>query len=307
MRSGGPPTAGRARPESVKRGRTNAEGHDRRGPEAWRASTEGEYPRRTFMAGSPGVGWLAPPHKRLNEESKPFGRTACGRGRGMGPKTMPGAPTPPPPQSGVLWAARYDGQARALSKIKSSSVVPDAPFGLDKEPRPPYRHMPSAGVPKTEGNPRWLHDPWTSSNGGCLGQTEGCIRRGPWSPLPSNASLPAPSLATVPYRRFIEGNPDFKCDVVFIDGEKFEKPRYDDIMNFRKISTLDTVLYMDEVNTLECVNGTVDRGHDKCKEKQAWWGASLAYNSLVKEGKMVMDKCSFEIPGDGMCSARFLV
>ena len=29
----------------------------------------------------------------------------------------------PPPPYGVLWVARYDGQARKLSKTKSSSVV----------------------------------------------------------------------------------------------------------------------------------------------------------------------------------------
>ena len=34
---------------------------------------------------------------------------------------------------GVLWIARSDKQARKLSKTKSSSVVPEAPFGLEKD------------------------------------------------------------------------------------------------------------------------------------------------------------------------------
>ena len=34
---------------------------------------------------------------------------------------------------GVLWVARSDRQACKLSKTKSSSVVPEVPFGLDKD------------------------------------------------------------------------------------------------------------------------------------------------------------------------------
>ena len=37
------------------------------------------------------------------------------------------------PPYGVLWVARYDGQARKLSKTKSSSAVPEAPFCLEKD------------------------------------------------------------------------------------------------------------------------------------------------------------------------------
>ena len=55
--------------------------------------------------------------------------------------------TPPPPY-GVLLVARCHRHARKLSKTKSSSVVPEAPFGRKKnrhlEPPPP----PSAPLPR---------------------------------------------------------------------------------------------------------------------------------------------------------------
>ena len=40
---------------------------------------------------------------------------------------------PPPPPFGVLWVPRSERQGRKLSKSKCSSVVPEAPFGLDKD------------------------------------------------------------------------------------------------------------------------------------------------------------------------------
>ena len=43
--------------------------------------------------------------------------------------TCPNCPSP----YGVLWGTHRDRQARKLSKTKSSSVVPEAPFGLEKE------------------------------------------------------------------------------------------------------------------------------------------------------------------------------
>ena len=83
-----------------------------------------------------------------------------------------------------------------------------------------------------------------------------------------------------------------------------ENDRYLDVINFRKTASLDTVLYMDEINTVECVNATVDREDRLCDKP--WDGASLAYNRLAKEGLISVVNCTFPLPGDGLCEGRYL-
>ena len=78
------------------------------------------------------------------KRQQPTNRTANGyvqsRHRPPPPWTAPTTvyhcrplPYPQTPPYGVLWVARYDGQARKLSNTKSSSVVPAAPFSPEKD------------------------------------------------------------------------------------------------------------------------------------------------------------------------------
>ena len=110
------------------------------------------------------------------------------------------------------------------------------------------------------------------------------------------------SVHTIP--AFREKHPEFSCQVVFIDGSKQERDRYLDVVNFRQMSSLATLVYLDEINTVECVNGTVPRNSSLCSP--AWEGASLAYNSLAREGQLVVSDCVFPKEGDGTCTARYL-
>ena len=112
------------------------------------------------------------------------------------------------------------------------------------------------------------------------------------------------SAHTIP--AFRQRHPDFRCDVVFIDGSKKEADRYRDVLNFRNMSSRDALVYLDEINTVACVNGTAARGSAPCAKHNGWGGASLAYNSLAREGRLAVVRCVFPVSGDGTCSARFL-
>ena len=47
--------------------------------------------------------------------------------------------------------------------------------------------------------------------------------------------------------KFIQENPGYKCDLVYIDGCHHKEPTFIDITNFRKLATKDTVVLLDDL------------------------------------------------------------
>uniref|UniRef100_A0A061SAJ0 Uncharacterized protein n=1 Tax=Tetraselmis sp. GSL018 TaxID=582737 RepID=A0A061SAJ0_9CHLO len=119
------------------------------------------------------------------------------------------------------------------------------------------------------------------------------------------------SLTTVP--KFSEKHPRTICDLVLIDGCKEYSVRLQDIKNFRAISHRNTIVFLDEVCSVECVKG----GHYKaCLESRAsrnTMSACLAYRKAVQLGILEIKTClnSTGVPenyptGDYVCSAQYV-
>jgi hypothetical protein len=103
-----------------------------------------------------------------------------------------------------------------------------------------------------------------------------------------------------------------KCDVAFADGYKSFEKRYADMQNFRKLSKVGALAFLDEVSGSACASGSVPEA--QCVFNSSMYDVehnyaeeSRAYNRLVHEGVIAVDACiETPTPGDGFCLARFL-
>lgn len=117
---------------------------------------------------------------------------------------------------------------------------------------------------------------------------------------------------TVP--KFHRTHPELRCDVAFIDGAKYPRPRLADIVHFKAMSRAGTLIFFDEATTFACVSGKVDEG--RCGN--AWDGAPRAFNRASRAGLVQVTNCSVNpIPTrgryndwagrtDNVCSAKYL-
>ena len=108
------------------------------------------------------------------------------------------------------------------------------------------------------------------------------------------------SRETVP--KFREENPEVICDVLLVDGIKTLFGRMRDVNNLAKMSTPDSIVYFDEVNSEACVRGFVHLDSVLCDH--SWAGASLAYNALSKVGMLKIEQCVIVLAHDGICQGR---
>tara|TARA_Y100000389_G_scaffold43946_1_gene38686 strand:- start:165 stop:842 length:678 start_codon:yes stop_codon:yes gene_type:complete len=116
------------------------------------------------------------------------------------------------------------------------------------------------------------------------------------------------SLVTIP-DRVIEQ--PFKCDLVFVDGDKSFTGRYGTLANLRKVSRSHAVVFMDEVTTEACVNGTYPQGPEHYTHCAAmdmgYWPSVRAYSRACREGWLRVNHCAWPTrhPHDGICLGRF--
>eukprot|EP00041_Stephanoeca_diplocostata_P013470 m.236031 g.236031 ORF g.236031 m.236031 type:complete len:317 (+) comp19347_c0_seq17:653-1603(+) len=105
--------------------------------------------------------------------------------------------------------------------------------------------------------------------------------------------------------QFASSHKDVQCDIVFIDGAKDESIRFSDINQFRKVSSHDAMILLDECTFVDCINGTVPK--EECGD-HTWSGSTLAYWEASRQGIFHIDSCTWA-PGfeskDGVCTAFY--
>ena len=115
--------------------------------------------------------------------------------------------------------------------------------------------------------------------------------------------IPGDSALTVP--AFRAEHPDVTCDVMLIDGSKDGDHRTNDIRTFRKMSHEGALLFLDEVNSYDCVSGQAEESSAACNAGP-YSSCSKAYQRLSRSGEIVVERCvATKIEHDGYCAARF--
>ena len=120
------------------------------------------------------------------------------------------------------------------------------------------------------------------------------------------------SLETLP--RWKRDHPDFRCDVVFVDGGKTTHVRATDFANFGRMSHARTLVFFDEVTSEACANGTVTEeecyflGRRKIRDRTTAKTAAGA-NRASRQGILKVHECQWP-PGwegmDGICAGKFM-
>eukprot|EP00966_Prymnesium_polylepis_P270354 6245300-Prymnesium_polylepis.2 len=119
------------------------------------------------------------------------------------------------------------------------------------------------------------------------------------------------SAVTIP--RYQREHPDWRCDVVFVDGSKSFRGRLADVTNMQPVSRHRTRLFYDEVTQQRCVDGSVDPASEEwkgCKQlNPGYEPATRAYTTAARSGTVEVLECDWtrgRFNGtDGICMARF--
>lgn len=115
--------------------------------------------------------------------------------------------------------------------------------------------------------------------------------------------VPGDSGVNIPLLR--EQAPHVQCDVLLIDGSKEGKHRYKDMLTLKEMASPNAILFLDEVNSRECVSGAVDTADPLCNLGD-YSECSLVYNRMSRSGLLeVIDCVDTPVAHDGYCVARF--
>ena len=115
---------------------------------------------------------------------------------------------------------------------------------------------------------------------------------------------------TIP--RFAAAHPTLRCDAILLDGVKAEHTRMADLKNLRAMSTPGARVYMDEVNSKACVDGSLGKNEweAQCRlsgRLKFWHGtAPRAYHTAASRGLMRVRSCEMAAKDDGVCEAEYL-
>lgn len=101
------------------------------------------------------------------------------------------------------------------------------------------------------------------------------------------------------------------CDMSFIDGSKTFQGRLQSILALRAVSHRGSYVFMDEVSTKRCVDGSIPQKdlERRCAHLNwGYWPSIKAYNVAVNRGILRIDECvsSIHHPFDGICRGIFL-
>ena len=99
------------------------------------------------------------------------------------------------------------------------------------------------------------------------------------------------------------------CDIAFLDGDKSYKGRYSTLWALSGASRPNALVFMDEVSSEACVNGTFASGAEHAERctKFGQYPPVRAYNDAVREGWFRVERCAWprKHPHDGICLGRF--
>ena len=91
--------------------------------------------------------------------------------------------------------------------------------------------------------------------------------------------------------------PPLHCDAGFIDGAKTFTGRLRHILSMRSVSSPGTVVFMDEVTSKECCDGTFGDGDEhaaRCKPlNEGYYDATRAYSHAAKRGLLKVVECDW--------------
>lgn len=103
----------------------------------------------------------------------------------------------------------------------------------------------------------------------------------------------------------------FHCDMVFVDGSKTFEGRLGSLISLRNVSRKNTVVFMDEVTSQECVDGSIPQRDLKkrcAKLSPGYWPSVRAYNVAVNNKWLRVVECAWPPlqKYDGICMGFFL-
>ena len=109
-----------------------------------------------------------------------------------------------------------------------------------------------------------------------------------------------------------EAGGQLRCDAAFVDGAKTYAGRLQHIRDLRAVSPSGARIFMDEVTSRACVDGTFSNAaeHDEnCKKLNlGYYEATRAYTEAVRSGLMRVLECEWPSrtnQTDGVCMAEF--
>ena len=104
----------------------------------------------------------------------------------------------------------------------------------------------------------------------------------------------------------------FQCDAVFVDGDKSYVGRYGTLVALWRVSRANATVFMDEVTTEACVNGThvpeSPKHERQCAGRnRGYWPSVRAYTRACHEGWLRVQRCAWPSrhPHDGICMGTF--
>ena len=99
------------------------------------------------------------------------------------------------------------------------------------------------------------------------------------------------------------------CDLVFVDGDKSYDGRYKTLWALSDASRPNALVFMDEVTSMACVNGTFAPGAEHAEHctHLGQYPPVRAYNDACREGWLRVERCAWprKHPTDGICLGRF--
>ena len=116
--------------------------------------------------------------------------------------------------------------------------------------------------------------------------------------------------AAVTIPRAVHTN-QLQCDMVFVDGDKSFKGRLASSYELRNASKKGTAVFMDEVTSKKCVDGSTS---DHLLEERfasmnpGYWPSVRAYNVAVKNKWLRVETCAWPktVYADGICLGYFI-
>lgn len=104
---------------------------------------------------------------------------------------------------------------------------------------------------------------------------------------------------------------ELRCDMVFVDGDKRFEGRLKTLYDLRMASKNGTIVFMDEVTSKECVDGSITSSEleQKCALMNwGYWPSVKAYNVAVHKGWLHVQRCARPrgVHADGLCMGVFI-
>lgn len=118
--------------------------------------------------------------------------------------------------------------------------------------------------------------------------------------------------STKALRRQRADDANFVCDAAFIDGAKTYKGRYQHILDLREVSRPGVPVFLDEITSEACVNGSVPEAEHRTEclpLSSGYYESTRAYSDACRNGSLRIIECAWPsklIDKDGVCLGELL-